>query len=479
MKINQYFITNDDSISIADAEFSVNIIDDFKIYSHKKLKVNRSEKETTKLVLLGDVFDPFQPEFSNEEICNALIELSTIDGLLKAVDKFTGRFVLFVKIEGKHYMLSDFFGQRQVYYWFEENRFYASSSDKLLLDALGLDLQLGDEKKALSTSNYFLKIHEHWLLGKTDWDNRLVKLLPNHYLNIDKAEAKRIPIFTNKKENKTQIEKEVLGILKNSVEAYSKRYELMLGLTSGYDSRLLLASSVSLKNNIKYFTFNRNDTYVKRDVSIAKKLAETFNLDYHTIDTEALTPQFLKLFRDQFLVPRILDKTKNIQWFKNQNFSNTAVISGNGGALIRSIYNETHFKDSKTICEAIEYESNDFHLKALAEWLLSAKDFASNNGLLISDLFYLEVRLGKWGNKMVHEMDISGVEEFTPYNNRHLMFSLLLNYNAAERKTITLNLLQQSVEGIANLPFNPKTWKDRVKKVIFYEYYKKKIQKIK
>ena len=120
-----------------------------------------------------------------------------------------------------------------------------------------------------------------------------------------------------------------------------------------------------------------------------------------------------------------------------------------------------------------------FHLKALAEWLLSAKDFASNNGLLISDLFYLEVRLGKWGNKMVHEMDISGVEEFTPYNNRHLMFSLLLNYNAAERKTITLNLLQQSVEGIANLPFNPKTWKDRVKKVIFYEYYKKKIQKIK
>ena len=479
MKINQYFITNDDSILINDAEFSVNTIDDFKIYSHKKLKVNRFEKETTKLVLLGDVFDPFQPEFSNEEIGNALIELTTIDGLLKAVDKFTGRFVLLVKIEGKHYMLSDFFGQRQVYYWFEENRFYASSSDKLLLDALGLDLHMDAEKKALSTSNYFLKIHEHWFLGKTDWDNRLMKLLPNHYLNIDKAEEERIPVFVTLKEDKTQIEKEVLGILKNSVEAYSKRYELMLGLTSGYDSRVLLASSVFLKNNIKYFTFNRNDTYVKRDVSIAKKLAETFNLDYQTIDTEALTPQFLELFKDQFLVPRILDKTKNIQWFKNQNFSNTAVISGNGGALIRSIYNESDFKDSKTICEAIEYESNDFHLMALDEWLLSAKNFASINGLLVSDLFYLEVRLGKWGNKMVHEMDISGVEEFTPYNNRHLMFSLLLNYNAAERKTITLNLLQQSVEGITNLPFNPKTWKDRVKKVIFYEYYKKQIQKIK
>jgi hypothetical protein len=59
------------------------------------------------------------------------------------------------------------------------------------------------------------------------------------------------------------------------------------------------------------------------------------------------------------------------------------------------------------------------------------------------------------------------------------MFSILLNYNAVERKTITLNLLQQSVEGITKLPFNPITWKDRVKKVIFYEFYKKQIQKIK
>ena len=121
MKINQYFITNDGSISIDDAEFSVNTIDDFKIYSHKKLKVNSFEKGNTELILLGDAFDPFQPEFSNTHIGKALIEHSALSGLLKAVDKLTGRFVLFVKIQGIHYILSDFFGQRQVYYWFNEN----------------------------------------------------------------------------------------------------------------------------------------------------------------------------------------------------------------------------------------------------------------------------------------------------------------------------------------------------------------------
>jgi len=59
------------------------------------------------------------------------------------------------------------------------------------------------------------------------------------------------------------------------------------------------------------------------------------------------------------------------------------------------------------------------------------------------------------------------------------MFSILLNYNKEERKTIILNLPKQSLEGIAKSPFNPKTWKDTVKRVIFYEHYKKWIHKIK
>ena len=164
---------------------------------------------------------------------------------------------------------------------------------------------------------------------------------------------------------------------------------------------------------------------------------------------------------------------------KNQDFKNIAVVSGNGGALIRSIYNEQDFKSSNSICKAIEYEPNDFHLNALTEWLQSAKKYALENTLLLSDLFYLDIRMGKWGNKMVHELDFANIEEFTPYNNRYLMFSLLLNYNEAERKTITLDLLEQSAEGITHFPLNPKTWKDTVKKIIFYEHYKKWIQKIK
>ncbi|MCB0463194.1 MAG: hypothetical protein R2816_11685 [Flavobacteriaceae bacterium] len=479
MKINQYFITNNESISIDDAEFSVYSIDDFKIYSHSKLKVNCFENEHNALIILGDIFDCFNPDNSNVDIGNSLIKSDTLKKVLQTLDKLTGRFVIFVKIEGSWYLLSDFFGQRQVYYWYKNNKFYASSSDKLLLDTLGVTLEMDDIKQQLSRSNYFLKIHEHWLLGKTDWDNRLMKLLPNHYLNIQKVKQEHIPIYVNRTSDKTQLEKDVLNVIKNSINAYSKRYDLRLGLTSGYDSRLLLACSLSIKEKIKYFTFKRNDTYVRRDVAIAKQLAKRYQLHHQTIETDDLKPKFLNAFNSQFLVPRILDKTKNIQWFQNQKLRNTAVISGNGGALIRSIYNEADFKNIKTICKAIEYEPSDIHLKALDSWLKSAKVYASENEILLSDLFYLEIRLGKWGNKMVHELDFANIEEFTPYNNRYVLFSLLLNYNEAERKAITLNLLEQSTEGITKLPFNPKTWKDTVKRIIFYEHYKKWIQKIK
>lgn len=479
MKINQYFITNDTEILIKDDDFSALSIDSFKVYAHKNLKFQHVSGNGNELVILGDVFNPLKPSDSNLVIANTLVRLSSFNELLRTTDKLTGRFVILVKTEGSYYLLSDFFCQRQTYYWFTNDSFYASSSDKLLLDSLGLKLEIDESKKALSTSNYFLKIHEHWLLGESDWDNRLKKLIPNHSLNISNKVAERIPIYAPRAIDKASFEKEVLTSFKNSISAYSKRYSLMLGLTSGYDSRLLMSSSITLNKSIKYFTFNRKDIYIKRDVNIAKRLAERYELNYRDIEVEALSSAFKTEFEQLFLVPRLLNKTKNIQWFKNQNLQNTAVVSGNGGATIRSIYKEDDFKNSTSICKTIELESSVYNLKAIDSWLSTARPFASENGLLVSDLFYLEVRLGKWGNRMVHEMDVSGVEEFSPYNNRNLMYSILLNYNEEERKTITVNLLEESLEGVTDIPFNPKTWKDTVKKIIFYEYYKKLIQRIK
>jgi len=479
MKINQYFITNDAGVSIDEADFSKYHVDDFRIFAHKNLKANQFSKGNNKLVILGDIFNPFNPEFSNNIIGNDLIQANALDALLRSIDKLTGRFVMFVNIDSSYYVLSDFFGQRQVFYWFDDNHFYASSSSKLVLDTLSLDLEIAESKLTLSKSNYFLKMHEHWFLGETDWDSRLKKLLPNHFLNINQRTTKRIPMYVSHTSNKEGLEQEILLMLKNSIEAYSKRYSLLLGLTSGYDSRLLLASSIALKRAVKYFTFNRNDTYVKRDVVIAKQLAKTYNLNHQEIETTNLSQDFIKEFESQFIIPRLLDKTKNIQWFRNQKLQDSAVVSGNGGALIRSIYDEANFKNSASICKTIEYEPCELNLNALDGWLYSARRYANENNLLVSDLFYLEVRLGKWGNKMAHEMDVSSVEEFTPYNNRYLMCSIILNYNKDERKTITLNLLEQSLEGITAIPFNPKTWKDTIKKIIFYEYYKKWIQRIK
>jgi hypothetical protein len=479
MKINQYFITNDVNVSFEIADFNLNSIDDYKIFSHNNLKVNCFEFEENEIIILGDIYDSFNAGYSIEDIGNILVKLVAFDDLLQMLDKHTGRFVIFSKFNNTHHIVSDFFCQRQVFYRFNDDNFYASSSDKLLLDSLHLELEIDDKKKHLSRSNYFLKIHEHWFLDNTDWDHRFKKLLPNHFLNINKSEVLRIPVYTTLRFDKKAFEKEFLIVLKNSIEAYSDRYNLMLGLTSGYDSRLLMTSSLTLKNIIKYFTFSRKDTYVKRDVNVAKKLSETYNLNYSEIIVKDLSKEFKSEFELQFLVPRILDKTKNIQWYKNQAFEKTANISGFGGELIRGFYHEENFKNIESICKTIEYEVNQSNTDAIDSWLKSARIYVDENNLLINDLFYLEVRLGKWGNKMVHEMDFASVEEFTPYNNRYLLFSLLLNYNADERKTIILNLLEQSLEGITDIPINPKTWKDTVKRIIFYKYYKQWIQKIK
>jgi len=72
------------------------------------------------------------------------------------------------------------------------------------------------------------------------------RVLPNHYLDLEGWKAVRH--WPGKAELTVDYDtdravKEIVSIIKNNLQAISKRYRIHMGLTAGRDTRLLLACS--------------------------------------------------------------------------------------------------------------------------------------------------------------------------------------------------------------------------------------------
>ena len=481
MKKKQYFITNDASVDFtSEEEFSNYTIDAYTVFYHKDLESTLSRKQNCTVAILGFIIDPYQPKASNQEIADTLAESTSKTHLFKALELLTGKFAVFYTSKEHTILMTDFFSERQLYHWKRGDYYYISSSDKLILDTLQLPPEISLEKKALLNDTLFLNINEHWLLSEEDWDERIKKLIPNHYLDIQKNKTERLPIFVS---NQLE-EKEVLAAFKtylqNVMEAITFRYtSIYFPITAGYDSRLLLAASIQWKEKMKYYIFNSGKTYVLRDVKIAKQITKKFHLDFEEIKVTEMSPAFKKEFSSHFIVPRFLSKTRNIAWFKEHITTPTINISGGGGNL-KGVYDESAFKTIEDICKAIEYEALPIHKNALKKWLVEAKPYAEKYNIPLNDLFFQELRMGKWASKMYHEADITPVDYYSPLNSRHLMYMAFLNIPDTRRHKPTSilfkTLIEEMLPGATTIPFNPKTWRDHVKNMIPYDRIKKQVR---
>lgn len=476
MRLNQYFITNNTTIKV-DGFNKVNC-KDFFIYSHKNLSVTLAENKNCNLAILGFIINPFQPNLSNLDITKHITNLGSKNEILSYLEKCSGRFVLLINLNKDTFVVNDFMAQRQVYYYFKDHFTYLSSNEKLLLDTLNLTPEISNKKQNLSNDPVFLNIQEHWFLDLTSWDNRLHQLLPNHILNCKTKITERIPFYNKESLTYNNVVNQSSFIIKKSILAISKRYKLQVPITSGYDSRLMLAACLSENLKMKNFIFNRKGTYVKRDVKTAKILAKKYDLNFNIIDPKQLSEDFISKFKSQFIIPRILQKTQNIQWFKNNKQEEKHInIVGVGGGLLKAFYNQNKFNSAEEIIKEVSVNKNKNNLEAILKWLKTIK----NNRLNKSDLFFLEIRTGLWANKTALELDFAELEEFSPFNNKYFVYSILDNTSIKQRKTLQFynDLLEQTHLEITSIPLNPKTWRDIIKKIIFYDNYKKWIHKIK
>lgn len=456
---NQYIISTRELENRALDLEKLCFFDNIHIYSNQSLDVVTAKNEGVQVAMVGYIINPFIPADSNHTIIEKLAkQCATIGDLFKEAEKLSGRYVLLYKNESSFVVTGDACHLRQIYYGFDDGHLVITSSEKLFLDAFNHELKTTEEKLAIFQMPVFLK-EEHGWYGDEAYDDRLTKLLPNLYLDINEKAKKRLPVFPQKFSSQDDIIEYVSLILKNTISALNRRYKIRQPVTSGLDSRILLAASKDVKEDIKYFVFG-NPKGDHPDIWVPKNLSEEYGLDFQVVNPSELREDFLVKFRKEFVFPRVLPKTAHIQYHYDSNKGYDGInLNGNCSEITRQSFGHISGKVSLDMIFTFnKYKGKiPYFNERLEEWYPGAKQFSEDFGIPLLDLNYWEQRIGNWHALWQYEQDIA-IEESSPFNHRGII-NALLQVPANERKspkyTFFIKLVSRLWPEVLSEPINP------------------------
>ena len=429
MYTNQYIIYSHSEKNYIPEGCEKKLFQNLTVIHHKKLNCSIYSGEDRQILLLGYILDPLDPNLSNDDIVKYLCDSCLYTNkIIERLQNYSGRFVIFYKNSNTFIALTDACGLRQLFYFTDPtgNTTFASYP-KLIFDFLGITPLLSSETENLIKSNEF-RLNESPWFGNSWIDKRFMKILPNHYLDIDNLTNKRTPLFY-KNLDANNISEYFINFFYGSYRAIRKRYDhLIQPLTAGWDSRILLAASKEMLNEIDYYIFISSYKQLKEpDPLIANRIATNEKMNFKTILTSELKDNFLTEYKDICFYPRTLPKTRNIQWhYYNNRHRNVININGNAAGIFRRGYYPINIENSynqKMFFRAINIDS--YFNNEMDQWYKEALPYAKENNLNILEIFYWEQRMGHWGALYPYEQDVA-MEEFSPFNNKDFLLTLLL-----------------------------------------------------
>lgn len=446
MSKNQYVIS-DSLITFDEIEYlSCRFLDYYVSYSDS-LPCCIAENLCCNVMILGEIMSPWSPALSNLEIAESLIKNLDLKSLIQEVDRYFGRFVILCKIHNEIVIINDACSLKSVYINTQKG-IIISSSVKLIYKALGKQYTVADKYSKLVFSKEFVK-KEMAFIGDEDYDGNTKKILPNYFYDLNTLTLKRksFSIPTVKADELLEF---TASTLIGAFDAVFNRFDHILQpLTAGIDSRILLASSKKYTDAIQYYIFDTFENSKHQDLYVSKNLANNLNLKFRKITPAPLSEDFITIFKNQHTIPRILPKTRFIEYHFRQNYLDKTVnINGNGLEIARCYFGASNTKVSKDMLITLSgYRDLDAALQNnLLQWYDDSYAWAQEYDISLLDLFYWEQRMGNWGSLYPMEQDMA-VTEISPFNNRGLLFNLL-QCKASKRKGPNYKFYNELIENL-------------------------------
>lgn len=426
---------------------------------HPDLPYVYSPMENSEAVLLGYAIDPYEPELSDKQIVRRFsASTMTIDDIVSALERITGRFVLVIKNLNGLWIFHDAGALRQVHYCRDKTgNVWCASQPEVLSEHLGYE-QDEEVLSYLAVPAYKTIKEEFWLVNDRTLYRQIRCLLPNHYLDLHQAKAMRywpIPGSITPLTVKDSIRLST-PILQNSIRAAASRFDLRMGITAGCDSRKTLAATKGITDMIFFFTYTptRGNSV---DMEIPARLLPNLGITHHKLQKQSMSVEF----EEYYIVSASLAREKkghNAYTILSHFGSEATILSSNISEFSQCPYWLPKSKiDGVNLATVYNHLNHSFATSELQKWVEGARSACQAAKMNIMDLFYLEQRTARWVSAALAEYDIAH-ETFIPYNNRHLhclMLAVDERYRRNRQLGVPIQHMNYMWPEVLKEPINP------------------------
>lgn len=435
----------------------------FKLMAHPEIDVAQVIAGRQSITLIGFILDPENPQRNNAEVLNTLLAtFSTPDKLIAATAGFGGRWII-IACDGEHTIIfNDALGLRQVFYTVPGCRHghWVMSQPGLL--AWLKKLEPGSAALGFIDSHEIRTHAEYrWPAAATAF-GEIKHLLPNHLLDLSTGQHRRYwPLAPLVERGLDEVVSETIGILQGLMTAADQRFDLALGITAGYDSRIVLAASRGIKNNLSPITVRNGhlpDTHP--DLLIPAQLLGKLGLRHELIKAMPyMSASFSKAFKENVFLAHDYYGT-SAEAVLNHFGRKKVVVTGSGAEVAREPFRKRIAPDkrhytARDLAQLQWMGDNPFALQSFQQWL-DGYDDSYNVHLL--DLFSWEQSHGCWLAATHTEFDYAWQDLFTPFNCRALLVGLLsvneCYRNSPDHKLFRL-LIEKMWPELLSEPINP------------------------
>ncbi|MHA7831047.1 MAG: hypothetical protein ACX93O_08095 [Flagellimonas sp.] len=453
-----------------DDDFNYKKIDSWHIYSHKDCSLSVAKRLDRNIILFGNIIDPENFDFSNEDIINYLIQSENLDDFINDLYRMAGGFVLMIKLDKEYLVFNDACGLKTVYYHQAKEGAYLCSQPLLLKKYLGIERS--EQGKSFLESNYIKKNKEFWIPAGMSLFKDVYHLLPNHLLSIKRMEQSRF--FPNKKLAKLELNDAVEKFsveLQKIIKAINYRYSLALPITAGWDSRIILSACKPYLENIEFFTLKyRNLSLKAMDIKIPSILLNKIDRIHNIINTDyKIDKNFKKLYESNVDIPHFNDWGIIAYGMGKSKLKNRVSLKGSCSEIARCFYYPTgETKEEIDISDILAFTLYDwsefsFFKKHLSNWLCDI-GILKKMGYVAEDFFYWEHRVGSWQAQSQLEWDIVQ-ETISPFNNRKLLDIALAippKFRSSPNYTFFAKVIDKLWPELMEVPINPISLKTKL-----------------
>ena len=434
-----------------------------KITAHPDLEITQISEAEKSLTLIGYILDPRSPAQNNSSIVKSLLDqFSTSEQLFAATSGLGGRWAIVARNGDDVFLFNDALGLRQVFYC--DTKF---TEDLWVMSQPGLYPDF-EKLKVDDKARKYMDSHEVRICAEYRWPGsacafrEIQHLLPNHSLNLGSGVVQRY--WPNKNLGSLSIAEGVskaVGLLQGLMAAADNRFDLVLGMTAGYDSRIALAASKQFYKNLSAITVRQGtmpDDH--QDIEVSKKLLEKYEIKHETIKAMPyMSASFSKLYKENVFMAHD-HYGPDAEAILNHFHKKKVVVTGSGAEVARNAFQLKIDPDKSDFTPQdlarLQWMGDDeLVVEAYQAWLDGLTDI-KNVHLL--DLFSWEQSHGNWLANTQLEFDIAWNDIFTPFNCRELLSTLLSvkgAYRGSPDYQVSKALIEEMWPELLTEPINP------------------------